>query len=344
MPLARDDMKPEKKHKIVTFGEILMRLSPQDYNCFVQAQQADIFYGGTEANVAVALARMGCETSHVTTLPDDFTGASAKGHLNRYGVDTSFVACNNAPLGIYFLEQGVVHRPGRIVYNRSHSSFAKTDPDEFDWEKILDNASWFHWTGITPAISSGASRALEDALQVAHNKGITVSTDPVYRSNLWQYDADPSATLREMVALSAVFMGGPEEINMLFGTYFEEEEFEDAAKFLMVECPAIRNVVQKTRSSVNASRHEIASRCWDGKRLYVSDPIEITPVVDRIGTGDAFAAGLIYGMLHYNWDEALQFANATSALKHTIPGDACLLSADDITGVIRSGFNGRIIR
>ena len=333
-----------RKHRVVTFGELLMRLSPPDYNCFVQAQQAGIFYGGTEANVAVALACMGCETSHVTALPDDFTGDAARGHLNRYGVDTSFVIRNTAPLGIYFLEQGIVHRPGRIVYNRDHSAFSAIVPEVFDWEQILAGTSWFHWTGITPAISPGAAAALKQALKEARNRGITVSTDPVYRSNLWKYDTDPAATLREMVALSSVFMGGPAEINMIFGTSFEDEHFTDAAKFLMEECPGIKSVTQKTRSSVNASCHKIAARCWDGKELYVTEAVEITPVVDRIGTGDAFAAGLIYGMLHDNIKGALEFANATSVLKHTVPGDACLLSAGAITAVIRSRFSGRIIR
>lgn len=337
-------MKTDTTHKIVTFGEVMMRLTPPDYRCFPQTQIVNIFYGGTEANVAVSLANMGCIAYHVTALPDDFTGAAVMGYLKQNNVDTKYISRNNHPLGLYFMEEGAVHKSSRIAYNRLNSAFANGNQSDYDWEEILKDADWFHWTGITPAISSNACKALKDALEVCKSKNITVSTDPVYRSNLWLYGSDPVTTLKEMVGLSTVFMGGPEEINMLFHTHFSYDDFEIASRYLMNEIPSISSVIHKTRKAKNASWHTIGSMAWDGNRLYESEEIEITHILDRIGTGDAFAAGLIYGMLNYDWEQALAYANATCALKHVIPGDACLISEKEINAAVASGLQGRILR
>lgn len=338
-------MSVNNKHKIVTFGEVMMRLSASQYKRLTQAHQLDVCYGGTEANVSVALSHYGCESIHVTALPNDFTGAAVKGYLNQYGVNTSYVSTSNSPLGLYFLEEGASHRSSEIAYNRNHSAFANCNPADFKWEEILKTADWFHWTGITPAISKNTYLALKNALEQAKLQQVKVVVDPVYRSNLWNYEgANPQKILRELLEYSTVFVGGTEEINMLFDTSYSYAEFKQAAIFLMEKIPSLTSVVNKVRKSKNASWHSISSQCWDGNTLYESDEIEITHIVDRIGTGDAFTSGVIYGLINFDWNQTLAFANACCALKHTIKGDGFLMSDKEVLRTINSGFNGRILR
>lgn len=335
----------KKQHRIVTFGEVLMRVSPPQFRRFSQAQNANIFFGGTEANVAVAMSHFDCKSTHVTALPNDFTGEAVAGFFKQNDVDTQFMSKNSEPLGLYFLEEGATHRSSKIVYNRNNSAFANCNPKDYDWKTILKDADWFHWTGITPATSKNAYIVLKEALSVAQELNITVSADPVYRSNLWKYDdANPAKMLKELVSLSHVFIGGCDEINMLYETNYSFQDFKDAAKFLQDKNESIKAVINKTRKSKNGSWHTISSQCWADNIYYESPEIEITHIIDRIGTGDAFAAGLIYGMLHYELPKALAFANTTCALKHSMIGDAFLLSKDDVEAAIKSGLQGRIIR
>ncbi|SHJ15709.1 2-dehydro-3-deoxygluconokinase [Mesonia phycicola] len=333
-----------KKHKVVTLGEVLMRLMPPDYQKYNQANSANIHFGGTEANVAIALSHLSCVCVHVTSLPDDFIGESVTGFLKKNNVDTQHNTFNSNPLGLYFMEQGAVHRSSRISYNRNYSAFSKIKPEDFNWDEILEGADWFHWTGITPAISKDAYLVLKEALELANKKNITVSTDPVYRSNLWKYDANPTEILKELASLSQVFIGGPEEVNLLFNTNYTYNDFKESADFLMEKLPNIKHIIHKTRIAKNASSHSISSEYYNGTQHYKTDAIEITHVIDRIGTGDAFAAGLIYGMLTKNNEKALAYANTLSALKHTIPGDVSLISEEELNQAVDSNLNARIIR
>ena len=333
--------------KVVTFGEILARLTPPGFKKMSQTNQLEIYYGGTETNVSVSLSVLGCNCIHVSRVSDDFLGNAALANLKSHGVDTSFVQKGNEPLGLYFVEPGAVVRSGVISYNRNHSAFRAMQPSSIPWNDILDRADWFHWTGITPAHSENNFQALKEALVVARQKGVTVSCDPAYRTGLWKYGKDAAESLRELVALSDVFIGGAEQFNELLGTGFSmsDEDFKDGSIALKAEFPKLRNIYDKTRTGRNASWHQIEARMWNGTQSFYCDPIEITHIVDRIGTGDAFAAGIIFGELNnYSENQTLAFANAACAIKHTIEGDANLADFNEINQIAGGNTSGRLIR
>ncbi|MGY3792035.1 sugar kinase [uncultured Aquimarina sp.] len=332
--------------KVVTFGEIIMRISPPGNKKLIQSNQLEYYFGGTEVNVAISLSQLGNEVDHVSAVTNDFLGKAATSYLNTYGVDTKFVQTSEAPLGLYFLEVGAVMRPSTISYHRSHSAFSKINSSDLDWEQILEHCNWFHWTGITPALSEEAYIGLKNALLVAKNKNIPVSADPAYRKNLWNYGIDAKEALSELSGLSTIFIGGPNEINEVLNTEFtnDTDDFIESCKYLQEKFPYIEKVFDKTRVSLNANWHRIKSRMWDGNSFYETSELEITHIVDRIGTGDAFASGLIHGLLHYDDQKALQFANASCALKHTIEGDANLVNEEEIVSVIEGNLTGRIKR
>jgi len=332
--------------KVVTFGEILMRITPLGNKKLKQSNQLEYYFGGTEANVAISLSQFGNETQFVTIVSDDFIGGAVKSYLKQLEVDTNTIMSLPHPLGLYFLEVGAVMRSSTISYNRANSAFSKIQPEMVDWEEMLQDCTWFHWTGITPALSLGAYQTLKNGIQLAKEKGITISTDPAYRSDLWNYGMNAKDILTELVADSDIFIGGPNEINELLGTSFsyENDDFIEASKQLIQKFPTIKKVADKTRISLNANWHKIISRMWDGSNFLETKELEITHIVDRIGTGDAYAAGLIHGLLHYNDLKALEFANAACAIKHTIEGDANLLSEKEVLNVIEGNTSGRIIR
>ncbi len=332
--------------KVVTFGEVLMRIAPLGNKKLKQSNQLEYYFGGTEANVAISLSQLGNATQHVTAISNDFVGDAAKSYLQKFGVDTSAILDSKHPLGLYFLEVGAVMRSSTIAYNRSQTAFSNIDPKEIDWHKIFENCTWFHWTGITPALSYNTYQALKEALKIANEKGITISADPAYRSNLWNYEKNAFETLNELVSMSNIFIGGPNEINELLTTTFAhtKEGFVAGSKLLINEHPAIKKVFDKTRISINANWHKIRARMWNGSEYAQTDELEITHIIDRIGTGDAYAAGLIHGLLHYDDIMALEFANAACAIKHTIEGDANLVTEKEILNMIQGNLSGRIVR
>lgn len=332
--------------KVVTFGEILMRIAPLGNKKLTQSNQLEYYFGGTEANVAISLSQLGNQTAHVGVVSDDFVGDAAISFLQKFGVNTGSITRSNQPLGLYFLEVGAVMRSSTISYNRSNSAFSHIDFKNIDWHSILEDCSWFHWTGITPALSENAYTALKNGLEIAMSKGITISADPAYRSNLWNYKKNAKDILNELVGMSSIFIGGSNEINELCNTTFlnSKEGFIPASKLLIENHSNIKKVFDKTRESVNANWHKIKARMWDGNKYLETNELEITHVIDRIGTGDAYAAGLIHGLLHYNDHQALEFANAACAIKHTIEGDANLASEKEILGIVEGNLNGRIIR
>jgi len=332
--------------KVVTFGEVLMRLSPQGNKKFIQTNLLEYYFGGTEVNVAISLANFGNEVKHISCISDDFVGNTAMGYLRNYNIDTSEISRSPRPLGIYLLEVGAVMRPSTISYNRSHSAFSEVQPEMVDWDRALGDCNWMHWTGITPGLSKGAYETLKDGLQLAIKQGITISADPTYRRGLWNYGLDAKEALIELLQYSTIFIGGIDEMNEALGTSYgyNNEDFIAASKEIMVKFPNIDKVFDKIRNSVNASWQKIKARMWNGKEFKETEFLEITHIVDRIGTGDAFAAGLIYGLQNYDDFKAMEFACAACALKHTFEGDINYATVTDVEHILKGNVSGRLLR
>ncbi|WP_461533150.1 sugar kinase [Sinomicrobium sp.] len=332
--------------KIVTFGEVLMRLSPPDYRKLVQSDTLEYYFGGTEMNVAVSLSHFGLYTQQITNVSDDLVGDAAISVMRSHGIDVSKVNRVPHPLGLYFMETGSGMRASRIAYNRLHGAFAHIRPDMVDWERALMDADYLHWTGISPAISEGAYQTLRKGLEVANQLGVTVTADPAYRSNLWQYGRKGTEVLKELMHYSHILIGGVNEINEVLGTDFDHSKdgFISACKRLQSDCPNITKVFDKVRTGLSASWQKVYGQAWTGSEYILSEELEISQVVDRIGTGDAFAAGVIYGLIHFDDRDTLSYANAACALKHTIPGDSNLVSVEEVLEVMQGDTGGRIKR
>lgn len=335
----------KKQGKIVTFGEVIMRLNPPYKLKMQQAKQLDFTFGGTEFNVGASLANFGHQVTHVSALSDDFVGDAAFRFINGFKVDSKFITRNVNPLGQYILEEGIGMRPGQIAYNRLHGAFANINPADFDWETILENADFFHWTGITPGISEDALIALRDALAVAKNKKIQITFDPTYRSNLWKYGQDGQKVLKELASSSTILLGSVSEINSLIDTDYPETEegFKKAAVGLIQKIPNIQKVFGKVRADKSANNHSICGQAFNGEYIK-AETIKITEIVDRIGTGDAFAAGVIHGLLTQDDAFALKFGLAACAIKHTIPMDINLAKAHEIEEIMNGNLKGRLKR
>ncbi len=333
-------------NKILTFGEIIMRLSPPGHRTMKQSHEMEFFFGGTELNVAASLATMGCEVKHVSCVSNDFVGESALAFVKSFGIDASFITKNEHPLGLYFLEVGSSVRASRIAYNRLNGSFANIEPQKAHWKKALEDCRYFHWTGISPGISESAYKTLKKGLLTAREMGIEVTTDPAYRSNLWKYGKSGNEILKELVGYSTIFIGGVNEINEILGTGFspDKEGFLEACQELQRQIPSIHKIFDKIRIGVTASSQQTQGRALVDGNYFETELLEVSPVVDRIGTGDAFAAGLIYGLQHFDDEKALHFANAACAIKHTILGDINYSSAEDILEVMNGDSGGRIKR
>lgn len=337
-------MESLSKKKVVTFGEVMMRLSPPGVATFSQTQSMDITYGGGEANVSIALAYMGLQASHVTRFPDNNLGRAATQFLRHHWIDTSHVIYGDHHLGLYFLEKGAIHRSSEIVYQRAGSSFSMIQPDMIDWEKILKGADWFHWTGITPAVSEGAAACCAQAIKTANKLGITVSGDIHSRSSLWNYGKDPREIMCSLIDGTDVVIAGQYDMDKYADGNSSEMNFKEQATQFMKEFTRIKKVIDKDRISVSGSHNKIKGKLWNGKQLLESAEYDITPIVDRVGTGDAFAAGLIYGLMHYKDEEAIQFATAACALKHAVEGDANMVSQQAVVKLMQGDNSGKIQR
>ncbi len=332
--------------QIITFGEVLMRISPRGNKRFIQSNIVEFYFGGTELNVGISIANFGGDVKHISAVSEDFIGETALSYIRKFGVDTSSIVYSKRPLGVYFLEVGAVMRPSTISYNRSHSSFSGILPTMVNWESALENGKWMHWTGITPALSQGAFNTLKEGLALAKERGMTVSADPTYRSGLWKYGQEPKATLIDLLQYSNVFIGGINEMNEVLDTNYSysNDDFLKASKQLMETFPSIEKVFDKIRTALNASWHKIRARMWNGTEFKETEDLDITHIVDRIGTGDAFAAGLIYGLQQYDDYKAMQFASAASALKHTYEGDVNLTNVKEVIAIIEGNISGRFVR
>ncbi len=344
--------------KVVTFGEIMLRLSPPGYLRFSQTTSFDVVYGGGESNVAVSLANYGVPVEFVTRLPDNDLGQCAMMEMRKRGVGTSHIEWGGDRLGIYFLETGAVARGSKVVYDRAHSAMAEINAGSIDWNKVFDGVEWFHWTGITPAISQGAADACLEAVKAASERGITISTDLNYRKKLWQYGGDREKIMTELTSYCDIILGNEEDAEMHFGIKPEGLDittqghevkaaaFLSVCKQMMEKFPRAKKVITTLRGSISASHNSWAGVLYDGEKMYESAQYQITDIVDRVGGGDSFMGGLIYGLLKYPEDDqnALNFAVAASCLKHTIKGDANLVTTDEVEKLMSGDSSGRVAR
>lgn len=315
--------------KVVTFGEIMLRLATPGYLRFTQAGEFTATFGGGEANVAVSLANYGIPTDFVTRLPENDIAKACVMDLRKYAVGTSNIIYGGDRLGIYFLETGAVARASKVIYDRANSAVAEIKPGMINWEKVFEGAQWFHWTGITPALSQGAADACLEAIQVANKLGITVSCDLNYRKNLWKYGKKASEVMPALVEGCDIILGNEEDAEKVFGIKPEgfdvtatagevnAAEFESVCSQLMKRFPRAKKIIITLRGSVNANHNTWGGVLYDGNKLFASRRYDITHIVDRVGGGDSFMGGLIYGLLTYTGDDrkALEFAVAASCLK-----------------------------
>jgi len=343
--------------KVITFGEIMLRLSPPGWKRFSQAASFDVSFGGGESNVAISLANYGIPVEYVTRLPNNEIGDFALMELRKYNVGTQHVARGGERLGIYFLETGAVNRGSKVLYDRVHSAMSTIELGMIDWAEIFKGAEWFHWTGITPAISQGAADVCLEAIQMANEMGVTVSTDLNYRKKLWKYGKVPGDIMPELVAGCDIILGNeedaakhfglhPEGVNVTLGGSVEGEAYLSVLQQLMQMFPRAKKVITTLRGSVSASHNTWSGVLYDGKKLFKAPSYEITHIVDRVGGGDSFMAGLIYGLLEFEGDDqkALRFATAASCLKHTIKGDANLVTVDEVEKLMSGDGSGRVSR
>ena len=344
--------------KVVTFGEIMLRLSPPGFLRFSQTNSFDVVYGGGESNVAVSLANYGVPVDFVTRLPKNDLGECAMMELRKRGVGVDQIVYGGDRLGIYFLETGAVSRGSKVVYDRAHSAMAEIGPGMVDWEKVFEGATWFHWTGITPAISQGAADACLEAVKVASAKGITISTDLNYRAKLWKYGGDREAIMTELTSHCDIILGNEEDAEKHFGIkpegldittqgeHVKAEAFLSVCEQMIKKFPKAKKVITTLRGSISASHNTWAGVLYDGEQLFKSPEYQITDIVDRVGGGDSFMGGLIYGLLQYPDDDqnALNFAVAASCLKHTIKGDANLVTVAEVEKLMGGDASGRVAR
>ncbi len=338
--------------KIVTLGEIMLRLSTPGNSRFVQSDSFDVVYGGGEANVAVSLANYGHEAYFVSKLPTHEIGQSAVNSLRKYGVHTEFIARGGDRVGIYFLETGASMRPSKVVYDRSNSAIAEAVPADFDFDKIMEGADWFHWSGITPAISDSAAEITKLACQAAKRHNVKVSVDLNFRKKLWSSEKAISI-MRPLMEYVDVCIGNEEDAELTLGFKPEanvEKGETDAAGYheifkQMAKQFNFEVVVSTLRESFSATHNGWKALIYDGVEFYESTRYDVNPIVDRVGGGDSFSAGIIHGLLTKpTHKEALEYAVAASALKHTIPGDFNLVSVSEVEALAQGDASGRVQR
>lgn len=350
--------------KVVTFGEIMMRLSPRGHRRFGQAQKFDVIYGGGEANVAVSLANFGVPVDYVTRLPENELGDACVQFLRRHGVGVDKIVRGGERLGIYFLELGAMQRGSKVIYDRANSAIATIKRGMIDWQQAFADADWFHWTGITPAISAGTADVCLEAVEVAKKMGLTVSCDLNFRSKLWNWGKTPSEVMPELVGLCDVAIGNEEDANKIFGIsapetdvtrgQLEADKYESVCDQLAKRFPDLKTIAITLRSSISASHNTWSGVLWvrserspgSERDFYVGPTYEITHIVDRVGGGDSFMGGLIYALRTYGdaWQAALDFAVAASCLKHSIPGDFNLVTVAEVEKLMEGDASGRVSR
>ena len=341
--------------RVVTFGEIMLRLKSPAFERFFQSPVLEATFGGGEANVAVSLANYGMDTSFVTVLPKNDISAACVRELRGFGVDTHNIVYADGRMGIYYLEAGAVQRPSKVIYDRAESCIARAKVGDIDWDKVFDGAAWFHITGITPAISEGAAELSLEAVKAAKAKGLHVSCDLNYRKNLWKWGKDAKEVMSELTKYVDTVIANEEDFQKSLGLKTENvgavekgeinvEQYRAIADLAMQQYPNIKRVAITLRESRSASHNDWSACLFNGKDFFLSRKYTITHIVDRVGGGDSFSGGLIYGLTHYDEKDALEFAVAASCLKHTIGGDYNRVSVSEVESLMKGSGSGRVQR
>jgi 2-dehydro-3-deoxygluconokinase len=342
-------------NKVVTFGEIMLRLSPPGFQRFVQVRCFDVIYGGGEANVAASLANYGLPVEYVTRLPANDIGDACLSFLRQHGVGVRHIVRGGDRLGIYFLEMGSAQRGSKVIYDRAGSAIATIKAGMINWETVFTDADWFHWTGITPAISEGAAAVCLEAVQTAKEMGLTVSCDLNYRKKLWKWGKTAGEIMPHLVRLCDVAVGNEEDADKVFGIKAPEADVRggkvEAEAYVYVcdelarRFPNLHTIAITLRGSLSASHNTWSAILRHGDAIHTAPRYDITPIVDRVGGGDSFCGGLIYGLRTYeDVQHALHFAVAASCLKHTIPGDFNLVSVAEVEKLMGGDVSGRVSR
>jgi len=340
--------------KYITFGEIMLRLKPPNWERFFQSPLLEATFGGGEANVAVGLARFGLNVAYVSVIPNNAMGDACVRELRRQGIDTSLIVRKGNRLGIYFLEAGANQRPSKVIYDRSHSAIAEASSGDISWDKVFDGASWFHITGITPAISLSASEVALEAVKKAREKGVTVSCDLNFRKKLWKYGKSAPGAMGELVKYTDIVIGNEEDCQKSLGIKvdvdvesgrLQTEKYKELTDKILSLYPNIQKIAITLRESHSANNNGWSAVLNNREEFIISKKYEINNIIDRVGGGDTFAAGLIYGFNNLHSDrEALEFAVAASCLMHSIPGDLPLLSVEEVKSLAGGATSGRVQR
>ena len=340
--------------RVVTFGEIMLRLKPVNFERFFQSPLLEATFGGGEANVAVSLANYGIDAAYVTVLPSNDIANACIGELRKFGVDTSQIVRGPGRMGIYFLENGANQRPSKVIYDRDQSSIALAKPGSINWKKTFDGASWFHITGITPAISASAAELAIESVKAAREQGLTVSCDFNYRAKLWKYGKTAIEVMNELVKYVDIGIANEEDCQKSLGITVDVkvekgelhiEQYEKLTKKVLDTFPQMKVIAITLRESKSADNNGWAACLNDRNKFYLSKKYEITDIVDRVGGGDSFSGGLIYGLLKYTQKEdALNFAVAASCLKHSISGDFNRVSVAEVEKLMGGDVSGRVQR
>lgn len=343
--------------KIVTFGEIMVRLGAPNYLKLIQSNTFDVSYAGAEANVAVSLAHFGMQADYITCLPNNPIAERCIMDLRGHRVGVDRIQRSGKRMGILYLETGSNARPSKVFYDREDSSIATVEQGSIDWKEILKDADWFHWTGITPALSENAAAECLNAINTANELGVTVSCDINYRGNLWRYGKTAAEVMPEMVAGSDIILGNEEDCEKVFGIKphgfdaantggkVDQGCFISVCQQMMQKFPRCKKMAVTLRGAINANHNTWGGVLYDGTQLIESRRYDITDIVDRVGGGDSFMGGLIFGLLHYNNDkQALEFATAASCLKHTLKGDYNWVSVQEVEKLMGGDASGRVKR
>ncbi len=342
--------------KVITFGEVMLRLATPGYERFGQSNQLISTFGGGEANVAVSLANYGIPVSFVTRLPkNDLTNACVR-ELRGFGVDTQNIIYGGNRMGVYYLETGAVSRGSKVIYDRANSAIAEIEPGMIDWDEVFKDATWFHWTGITPAISKGAADALAEAIAAAKKNNLTISCDLNYRKKLWNWGKTAQEVMPELVKDCDIILGNeedaekalnikPEGVDVTSGE-IDNNAYLSVMQQIKTKFPNCKYIITTLRGSVNANHNTWSGVLYDGRKMYEAPQYQITHIVDRVGGGDSFMGGLIYGLI--TWQEeiqkALNFAVAASCLKHTVYGDYNRVTIDEVEKLMQGDASGRVSR